>query len=156
MNTATAPPSHALGKEDDVDRKDEIEFLRDAVRRRVEQTSIRQAALEVGVSHGGIHNLVSRREVLYGKTLAKLRAWYLQQWAEGGEGLSTDTARYLTLQMLGVIPREHRLAAGLEFLDALEALHRRYNVPPPAWLHELRREWRESARSGPELPSGTD
>ena len=137
-----------------MERKDEIEFLRDAVRRRVEQTSIRQTALEVGVSHGGIHNLVNRREVPYGKTLAKLRAWYLQQWSEGGEGLSIDAARYLVEQMLGAIPREYRLAAGFELLDALEALHRKHDVPPPAWLHELRREWRES--SGPELPSGTD
>jgi hypothetical protein len=137
-----------------VDRKDEIEFLRAAVRRRVEQTSIRQTALEVGVSHGGIHNLVNRREVPYGKTLAKLRAWYLQQWAEGREGLSTHVARYLLEQMLGAIAREYRLAAGFELLDALEALHRKHDVPPPAWLHELRREWRES--TGPEPRSGTN
>ena len=146
--------THEVGKGDNVDRKDEIEFLRDAVRRRVEQTSVRQTALEVGVSHGGIHNLVTRREVPYGKTLAKLRSWYLQQCAEGGEGLSTDAARYLVGQMLGAIPREYRLAAGFELLDALAALHRRYDLPPPTWLHELRREWRE--RNGPEPRSGTD
>jgi hypothetical protein len=139
-----------------VERKDEIEFLREAIRLRVEQTSVRQTALEVGVSHGGIHNLVKRREVPYGKTLEKLRAWYLQQWAEGGEGLSTDAARYVIEQMLRAIPRKYRLAAGFELLDALEALHRRYDVPPPAWLHKLRREWGESTRSGTEPPSGTD
>jgi hypothetical protein len=82
----------------------------------------------------------------YGKTLAKLRAWYLEQWAQGGEGLSTDAARYLIEQMLGSIPPPVRGRAGGELLDGMEVLYRKYGLPPPAWLHELRRELRaESA-----------
>lgn len=139
-----------------MDRRDEIEFLREAVRRRVEQTSIRQTAKEIGVSHGGIHNLVNRREVLYGKTMAKLRTWYLAQWAEGGAGLSTDAARYLTAEMLGAIPRALRQQAQIELLDALAALYRKHAVPPPAWLHDLRQEWKEGPLSGLEPRNGAD
>ena len=129
-----------------MDRPAEIEFLREALRRRVEQTSIRHVALEVKMSHGGIYNLVRGEVVPYGKTLAKLRAWYLQEWAQGGEGLSTDAARYLTEQMLGPIPLGVRGQATVELLDWMEALYRRFGLPPPAWLHELRRELRADSR----------
>ena len=126
-----------------MDRNTEIEFLREALRRRVDQTSIRQAAMEVQMSHGGIYNLVSGKVLPYGKTLVKLRAWYLQQWAAGDEGLSTPAANYLIEQMLGSLPRELRLRAGVELLDGMEAIYRRYDVPPPAWVADLRRELRE-------------
>lgn len=126
-----------------MDRTSEIEFLRDALRRRVDQTSIRTVAAEVQMSHGGIYNLVSGKVAPYGKTLAKLRAWYLQQWAENGEGLSAPAARYLLDQMLGAIPRSMRSRASVELLDGMETLFRRYGLPAPAWLHQLRRELRE-------------
>ena len=130
-----------------MDRAAEIEFLREALRRRVEQTSIRHVALEVKMSHGGIYNLVIGKVAPYGKTLAKLRAWYLAQWAQGGEGLSTDAARYLIEQMLRSIPPTLRAEAGVELLDGLEVLYRKYGLPPPAWLHELRRELRADAEA---------
>lgn len=138
LNRFTAPT--ATGAR--LDRAAEIEFLRDAVRRRVEETSIRQVALEVKMSHGGIYNFVIGTVVPYGKTLAKVRAWYLALWAEGGEGLSPDAARYLIAQMLGPIPRRVRETAQGEFLDGVEALFRRYGRSLPVWLHELRRESR--------------
>src|SRR6185295_3078832 len=99
------------------------------------------------MSHGGIYNLVTGAAAPYGKTLAKLRAWYLAQWAQGGEGLSTDAARYLIEQMLGSIPPTMRAQAGVELLDGLEVLYRKYGLPPPAWLHELRRELRADAEA---------
>jgi hypothetical protein len=135
-----------------VDRTSEIEFLREALRRRVEQTSIRTVAVEVKMSHGGIYNLVSGKVAPYGKTLAKLRAWYLHQWAEGGEGLSAPAARNLIDQMLVSIPRAVRPGASVELLDAMEALHRRYELPAPAWLHALRRDLREDVEAGRPAP----
>jgi len=121
-----------------VDRRDEIEFLRTALRQRVEETSVRQAAAEVGMSHGGVHNFITRDDLPYGKTLAKLRAWYLRHWAEGGEGLSADSAGYLIEQMVAAIPPNHRAAARSEVLEGLDALYRTHETPPPAWLDELR------------------
>ena len=139
-----------------MDRAAEIEFLREALRRRVEQTSIRHVAMEVKMSHGGIYNLVLGKVAPYGKTLAKLRAWYLEQWAQGGEGLSTDAARYLIEQMLSSIPRTMRARAGVELLDGMEVLYRKYGLPPPVWLHELRRELRADAEVLEALSAGKD
>jgi AcrR family transcriptional regulator len=131
-----------------VDRTSEIEFLREALRRRVEQTSIRTVAAEVQMSHGGIYNLVSGKVAPYGKTLAKLRAWYLQQWAENGVGLSVPAAHYLLEQMLSAIPRSLRPRAAVELLDGMETLFRRYGLPAPAWVHQLRRDLREETDAG--------
>jgi hypothetical protein len=139
-----------------MDRRDEIEFLRAALKRRAEETSVRQAAAEVGMSHGGVHNFITRDELPYGKTLAKLRAWYLRHWAEGGEGLSAHTAAYLIEQMLAAIPPDHRAAARTEVLEGLDRLYRKHGTPPPAWLHELRREAKEESSTGPAAGGDAD
>jgi AcrR family transcriptional regulator len=123
-----------------VNRDAEIEFLREALRRRVEKTSVRQVAEEVKMSHGGVYNLVAGAVVPHGKTLAKLRAWYLEQWAQGGGTLTVPAARYLLEQMLGSVPQYLRPTAGVEMLDGMEALYARLGVPVPAWVGELRKE----------------
>ena len=128
-----------------MDLEAEIEFLREALRRRVEQTSIRHVAEEVNMSHGGIYNLINGKVRPYGKTLAKLRVWYLERWAQGGEGLSIAAAGYLVEQMLGPIPRPLRGLAALELLDAIEVLYGKYEFPAPGWLNDLRQGLRAEA-----------
>lgn len=121
-----------------MDRAAEVEFLRNALRRRVEQTSIRHVALEVRMSHGGIYNLILGKVEPYGKTLSKLRVWYMGRWAEGGESLSSSSAGFLLEEMLGSIPRALRGQASLELLDRIGELHRKHSVPVPGWVQELR------------------
>lgn len=133
---------------DHVDRDTEIEFLREALRRRVEKTSVRQVAAEVKMSHGGVYNLVAGTVVPYGKTLAKLRAWYLEQSASGGAGLTVPAARYLIDQMLAAVPQVVRPAAAAELLENLTAVHGRFGVPAPPWVHQLRGALEEEAGKG--------
>ena len=128
-----------------MDRDAEIEFLREALRRRVEQTSVRHVAAEVQMSHGGVYNLVMGRVVPYGKTLAKLRSWYLREWARGGGALTLAAARYLMEEMLGTIPRRIRARAGLELMDMLVELYARHNAATPSWVVELRVEYQAEA-----------
>ena len=128
-----------------MDRDAEIDMLREALRRRVEKTSVRQVAAEVKMSHGGVYNLISGDVAPYGKTLTKLRAWYLDQSARGEGTLNVEAARYLVEQLLAAVPSSLRAAAGAEMLDKLEALFDRFEVPLPAWVDRLRRELREEA-----------
>ena len=128
-----------------MDRDAEIEFLREALRRRVEQTSVRHVAAEVQMSHGGVYNLVRGRAAPYGKTLAKLRSWYLREWARGGGALTLAAARYLMEEMLGTIPRRQRPRAGLELMETLQDLYGRHGAPSPPWLRELREEYEVDA-----------
>lgn len=139
-----------------MDRRDEIEFLRAALRRRAQETSVRQAAAEVGMSHGGVHNFITRNDLPYGKTLAKLRAWYIRQVATGEEALSSEVAGYLIEQMLAAIPPVQRPAAKAEMMEGLERLYRNREVPPPGWLGELRQEMDGRTRTGPGLRGDPD
>jgi AcrR family transcriptional regulator len=128
-----------------VDRDAEIDMLREALRRRVEKTSVRQVAAEVKMSHGGVYNLISGDAAPYGKTLTKLRAWYLDQTARGEGTLNVEAGRYLVEQLLATVPSSLRAAAGAEMLDKLEVLFERFEVPLPAWVDRLRKELREEA-----------
>lgn len=120
-------------------------MLREALRRRVEKTSVRQVAAEVKMSHGGVYNLISGDAAPYGKTLTKLRAWYLDQTARGEGTLNVEAGRYLVEQLLATVPSSLRAAAGAEMLDKLEVLFERFEVPLPAWVDRLRKELREEA-----------
>jgi hypothetical protein len=67
-------------KGDDEASEGEVSFLLAALRLAVERSSIRDVAARSGLSHGGVHRLIDERSRrIYGKTLRKLRHWYLQE-----------------------------------------------------------------------------
>lgn len=127
----------------------EIAFLYAAVRRAVERSSIRDVARQSGMSHGGIHNIVTgTTNRTYGATIRKLRDWYLRQWAEGGDGLTPEVAVYLIEQVLAVIVPGARNAAALELVRSLESIYASHQAPRPAWLSAVRDEYRRSDERG--------
>ena len=126
-----------------MDRNAEVELLREALRRRVETTSVRQVAAEVQMSHGAIFNLVNGQAVPRGKTLMKLRAWYVEQSASGGMGLTVEAARFLVDQIFGSVPAYLRPAAAVELLVKLEEVYQLVGVPIPSWLGPLRKQLEE-------------
>lgn len=117
----------------------EVAFLLAALRLAVMRSSIRDVAVRSGISHGGIHRLVGEQSSrIYGKTLRKLRQWYLQEWAAGGDSLTPEVAAYLVEQELAAISPGERNAAAVDLVAALEQIHRNYSTPPPAWLGAMR------------------
>lgn len=123
----------------------EVTFLLAALRLAVERSSIRDVAVRSGMSHGGIHRLIGEQpERIYGKTLRKLRHWYLQEWAAGGDSLTPDVAAYLVEQELAAISSGDRRAAALELVQAVERIYASYSTPPPAWLDVVRSRIRRS------------
>jgi hypothetical protein len=81
----------------------EIRRLREAVRARVEETSQRQAAQEIGISATGLRGFLAGAEP-YGPNLLKLSAWY--EWST--EGVELQSLFQRTAQNL---PEEQRKAA---------------------------------------------
>jgi len=53
-----------------------LEALREAVARRVADTSVRQTAREIGLSHQALSRFIRAETEPYGTTVAKIRAWY--------------------------------------------------------------------------------
>jgi hypothetical protein len=123
----------------------EIAFLLAAVRRAVERSSIRDVARQSGMSHGGIHNIVTgTTNRTYGATIRKLRGWYLHEWARGGDGLTPEVAAYLIEQVLATIEPGARGAAALELVRSLERIYASHQAPRPAWLSAVRDEYGRS------------
>ncbi len=58
-----------------------LEQLREAIRARVEATSLRQTAREIGISHPALRDLIGGT-VPRGRTMARLRAWHERETNE--------------------------------------------------------------------------
>ena len=58
-----------------------VDTLREAVRLRVEDTSLRQTAREIGISHPGLRDFLNGSEP-YGPNLLKLREWHARETNE--------------------------------------------------------------------------
>lgn len=54
-----------------------LHILREAIARRVADTSVRQAAREIGLSHQALSRFIRAETEPYGTTVAKIRTWYL-------------------------------------------------------------------------------
>jgi hypothetical protein len=121
-------------------RTGEPAFLVNAVRQAAERSSIRDVASQSGLSHGGLHNLINdKTDRINGATIRKLRAWYLRQWATGGDSLTPDIAEYVLVeQVLAPIPANVRASAALELVLALERIYDSHGAPRPAWLSAVR------------------
>jgi hypothetical protein len=87
-----------------------------------------------------VHSIATGDSRLYGKTIHKLRTWYLKEWAYGEDGLTRDTAAYLLAQVLAAVPPGERTAAAVELLRSLETIYDHHHAPRPAWLSAVRDE----------------
>lgn len=98
-----------------------VEMLRAALRLRIEHTSLRSVAREVGMSLGGFHGFLAGTDA-HPATLRKVRAWYVRESARqrAGSGPPADdaTAAAALAVLLEEIPPDARL-------DAAEALRTR-------------------------------
>ena len=120
----------------------EVAFLIAAARQAVALTTIRAVAKGVGLSHGTVFNLVNgRTREPYRTTIAKLRAWYLQQWGSIGDGLTPEGAAYLMEQILAAIAPDERVKAAFELVQALERIYDRHGTQRPAWLPAVRADY---------------
>jgi len=121
-------------------RTGEPAFLVNAVRRAAERSSIRDVAAQSGLSHGGLHNLIQgKSDRINGATIRKLRAWYLREWASGGDSLTPEIAEYVLVdQVLAPIPANVRACAALELVRSLERIYDSHDAPHPAWLGTVR------------------
>ena len=114
-------------------------FLVDAARMAAERSSIRDVAAQSGISHGGMHNLVTGKTLrMNGATIRKLRTWYLRYWATGEDSLAPEAASYLVQQVVAPISAAERADAVRELVGALERIYDSRTTPRPAWLSAVR------------------
>ncbi|WP_420129605.1 hypothetical protein [Longimicrobium sp.] len=114
-----------------------IPQMREAVMERVERTSLRTAAREIGMSPSGLKKFLDGN-MPYTKTIHRLRRWYLAHAAEAREEL-TDEEAFAALRVL-----VHDLPPGMQaqtvegMLHCMEQSYTRSRRDIPPWIAEMR------------------
>ena len=143
MSHAAAPREAADGH---------LRILRAAVQLRIDRTSGRVVAREVGVTQGTIYNFVGARVRPYGTTLARLETWYRRLVLSGGLPVERDGVRYVLEPFLADVPDGLRQAAADELVAALMGIYAGLDLEPPVWLSAFSYA---CARNGPRANAAT-
>jgi transcriptional regulator with XRE-family HTH domain len=126
------------GVETTVERDTEaVRHLREAAAARVENTSLRAVAREIGMSPTGLTKFL-RGTVPYSPTLRRLRKWYLQFGAPNPPSVGIDEASAaLAILTHDLLPGARRAATNA-VLEVMGAGYDRSGKPRPRWIADLR------------------
>lgn len=115
------------------------DVLRAALRLRIDQTSLRKVAREVGMSLGGFHGFLAGTDA-HPATLRKVRAWYVREMARRREeeSLPVDsaTAEAALAVLLEDIPADLRADAEEAMRSALTEWCGEHGARPPVWVSD--------------------
>lgn len=114
-----------------------IPQLRTAVIERVERTSLRSAAREIGMSPTGLKKFLDGN-MPYTKTLHRLRKWYLQHAADTEGDIGEEDAQAALRVLVHDLPDEVRAETIQGLLRCMEESYTRSHHDVPAWIGELR------------------
>jgi Ser/Thr protein kinase RdoA (MazF antagonist) len=110
--------------------------LRAALRLRIDQTSLRNVAREVGMSLGGFHGFLAGTDA-HPATLRKVRAWYVREMARRREEESLEvdsaTAQAALAVLLEDIPAHLRAEAEKAMRSALTDWCGQHRARAPGW-----------------------
>src|ERR1700745_791520 len=113
-----------------------VRHLRDMAAARVERTSLRGVAREIGMSPTGLKKFLMGTSP-YSPTLRRLRKWYLQHAAlPTGEGAYHDASPALVVLTHDLQPEPRREAADC-LLECLERGYQLSGRSRPRWVSEL-------------------
>ena len=115
-----------------------VDELRDAARRAVEVSSLRQVAREIGLSAPGLSSFLEGASPRRG-TVRKLQAWYVRR-STAGTDVSEETARAALDLLVDSLTERKRGKVQRMILDVLGEAHRRGGTEPPPWLDVLRED----------------
>jgi hypothetical protein len=126
-----------------------IQRMRETASARVEYTSLRSVAREIGMSPSGLGKFLDGAAP-YTPTLRRLRQWYLQYGAVSlGRVEAEDASSALSVLLHDLSPDARREVAG----TILERLRRAYEAsgkPVPPWLPDMLAASSPAAEAGDE------
>ena len=110
-----------------------IEVLREAIRQRVSASSLRVAAVEVGLSWKGIDKFLAG-STPHRATVRKFTDWYLRWSAAEAEVPSPETVEAALAVIVRHLPPAHRDEAAAAAMAAVRKVGESHGQTPPAWL----------------------
>jgi lambda repressor-like predicted transcriptional regulator len=111
-----------------------VDWVRSTAQRRMDATSLRAVARQVGMSPSGLSKFLAGARP-YSKTLARLRAWYLWQSEQPATLSPQETLAALQL-LTSPLPVDRRPDAAAGIMDALRGC---FGGKAPAWWAEFER-----------------
>jgi hypothetical protein len=121
----------------DASRSATVRHLRDAARARVENSSLRGVAREIGMSPMGLRNFLHGTEP-YAPTLRRLRNWYVRHGALRSGAVHTEDATAALAVLVHDLAPAPRQEAAFTVLDAVGRGYEQSGVVKPAWVAALR------------------
>ena len=119
-----------------------VDMLRDAARRHVDATSLRQAAREIGMSPTGLRGFLDGADP-YGKTTRKLTQWFVRVAEHRRDEITADAASAAMSLLVQHFSPAARDQAMDEVLEVVDRRCRETKTPRPGWLVEMRRRKRK-------------
>ena len=117
-----------------------IRHMREAAAARVENTSLRSVAREIGMSPTGLKKFL-QGTAPYSPTLRRLRNWYVTYAAvQAGEVLTQDATAALAVLVHDLSPDPRRTAASC-VLDCVSRGYAQSGKTRPVWINELRAQY---------------
>lgn len=117
-------------------RRAPLATVREALRARVEATSLRRVADDVGLSASGLRNIIEGRTTPHRSTLKKLDAWLLTYEATRERVTVAGVHAALALLVDG-LSAERASLTRRRLLDVLRVAYKDARVPLPPWLDEV-------------------
>lgn len=119
-----------------------VGFLRDAAASRIERTSLRGVAREIGLSPTGLKKFILGTRP-YSPTLRRLRRWYIFHYTRevAPESLTYELASAAVAVLVFDLTVQVRPVAVERLLDALSHSYVRGGLEPPKWRERVRAEY---------------
>ena len=117
-----------------------IPQLRTAVIERVERTSLRSAAREIGMSPTGLKKFLDGN-MPYTKTIHRLRRWYLQHAADARDDITEEDAFAALRVLVHDLPADAQAQTIQGMLECMEQSYARSHRDVPAWVAEMRERY---------------
>jgi hypothetical protein len=111
-----------------------VELLLEAARQRVAQTSLREAAAEIGMEHSGLDKLLKRDQQPRPSTIRKLTEWYLLHTAAGDLETRPQVAQAALDVLLQHLVPAKRAEVRNQLLALLRTASVEQGVATPTWL----------------------
>jgi hypothetical protein len=122
-----------------------VEHFREAAAARVERSSLRKVAREIGMSPTGLKKFL-QGTAPYSPTLRRLRSWYVQHAETPADDLPPEAADAALTVLMDDLPSEPRRRTADGVLDCLGRGYDLSGRGRPAWVAELRARYGAGVR----------
>lgn len=117
-----------------------LERLRESVAMRVQATSLRSVARQVGMSPAGLEKFLSGGTP-YTRSRQKLQDWWTREGHQPRSDISTDGVEMAMAALVRDLPPELRGPTLKSLVRSLRGVYETQSVICPPWLEELSERW---------------